>query len=142
MIILEGKSVAEKIKSKFEEKISKLEKKPCIAVLGIKGDEASEVYINRIQKNCEKYGIDFILKMSKTPEEFISNFKEIKEDSKVTGIMFQEPLPKDLAELINEVPASKDIEGIGIENMGKLMLITRRYISMVKNLVLSEQRLL
>ncbi|MCI9064151.1 MAG: bifunctional 5,10-methylenetetrahydrofolate dehydrogenase/5,10-methenyltetrahydrofolate cyclohydrolase [Clostridia bacterium] len=122
MIVLEGKSVAEKIKSTFAEKIENLEKKPCLAVLGIRGDDASDVYIRRIQKNCEKYGIEFILKMANTEEEFKQNFEEIKNDDKVTGIMFQQPLPNTVSELINEVPAEKDIEGIGAENMGRLML--------------------
>ena len=37
-LLLEGKSVAENIKSDFEKRIENLEKKPNIAVLGIKGD--------------------------------------------------------------------------------------------------------
>ncbi len=36
--------------------------------------------------------------------------------------MFQEPLPKNLSSLINEIPPEKDIEGVGIYNMGKLFL--------------------
>lgn len=122
MEVLEGKSVAEKIKSSFAERISKLDKKPCLAVLGIYGDDASDVYIRRIQKNCEKYEIEFILKMANTEEEFKQNFEEIKNDDKVTGIMFQQPLPNTVSELINEIPPEKDIEGLGIQNMGKLVL--------------------
>lgn len=122
MKVLEGKSVAEKIKSTFIERIYKLEKKPYLAVLGIYGDDASEVYIKRIQKNCEKYGIKFLLKMANTEYEFKKNFEEIKQNEEITGIMFQQPLPKVLSELINEIPAKQDIEGLGIENMGKLFL--------------------
>lgn len=122
MKVLEGKSVAEKIKSTFIERIDKLEKKPYLAVLGIYGDDASEVYIKRIQKNCEKYGIKFLLKMAHTEDEFKKNFEEVKKNKEVTGIMFQQPLPKVIAELINEIPAKQDIEGLGIENMGKLFL--------------------
>ena len=54
MEILEGKSVAEKIKSGFEERISKLNKKPYLAVLGIHGDDASAVYVKRIQKRIQR----------------------------------------------------------------------------------------
>ena len=122
MKVLEGESVAEKIKSTFIERIDKLEKKPYLAVLGIYGDEASEVYIRRIKNNCEKYGIRFVLKMAKSEEEFKTNFEEVKNNEEITGIMFQQPLPRNCAELINEVPAKKDIEGLGIENMGKLFL--------------------
>lgn len=122
MVVLEGKSVSEKIKSTFTERIEKLERKPYLAVLGIYGDEASEVYIKRIQNNCEKYGIKFVLKMAYTEEEFKNNFEEIKKDENITGIMFQQPLPRNCADLINEIPPEKDIEGLGINNMGKLML--------------------
>ena len=122
MQILEGKSVAEKIKKSFEKRINNLNKKPCIAVLGIKGDGASDVYISKIQKNCMQYGIGFELKMAETEEGFIHNFEMVKNQENITGIMFQEPLPKNLAELINELPPEKDIEGIGINNMGKLFV--------------------
>lgn len=122
MEILEGKQVAEKIKSKLEERMDKLEKKPNIAVLGIKGDDASEVYIRRIAKNCEKYGIGFDLKLANSEEEFKINFEEVKYDDKITGIMFQQPLSKELSDLINEIPPQKDIEGVGINNMGKLFI--------------------
>ena len=53
-LLLEGKSVAENIKSGFEKRIENLEKKPNIAVLGIKGDEASLTYI----KSCLLYTSD------------------------------------------------------------------------------------
>lgn len=122
MKVLEGKSVSERIKSTFTEKIENLDKKPYLAVLGIYGDDASEVYIKRIQKNCEQYGIKFLLKMAHTEEEFKTNFEEIKNNKEITGIMFQQPLPKTCADLINEIPSEQDIEGLGIENMGKLFL--------------------
>ena len=122
MIVLEGKSVAEKIKSTFKERIEKRDKKPYLAVLGISGNDASDVYIKRIEKNCNTYGIKFELKMAQTEEEFIRNFKEIKNNDEITGIMFQQPLPRKCADLINEIPAEKDIEGLSYKNMGKLML--------------------
>lgn len=122
MEVLEGKSVAENITSGFEERIKKLTRKPYLAVLGIEGDSASEVYVNRIGKNCGKYGIDFTLKMAKTEQEFIENFNKVKDDESTTGIMFQEPLPKNLSNLINEIPPQKDVEGISELNAGRLFL--------------------
>ena len=119
---LEGKQVAENIKQDFEERLSKAKIKPNIAVLGIKGDGASDVYIKNIKKNCEKYGIGFKLILSENSEEFEKNFKKIKNDESITGIMFQQPLEEKLSKLINEIPSQKDIEGIGIKNMGKLFL--------------------
>lgn len=125
MEILEGKSVAENIKQGFNERIQKLKeqgKVPHIAVLGIVGDSASEVYVKRIERNCQKYGIKFTLKMANTDEEFKQNFESIKNDEDITGIMFQQPLSKELSDLINEIPPQKDVEGVGINNMGKLFV--------------------
>ena len=70
MITLEGKPVTEKIIERITEKQAKLTKQPCLAVLGIEGDDASNVYIGRIEKNCAKYNIDFKLLMAKDETEY------------------------------------------------------------------------
>ena len=120
MKILEGKSVAESIESTFERRLSEMNNIPNIAVLGFNVDEASFAYIERIKKNCEKYKIGCNIFMADNEEEFKKNFSKVKNDNHITGIMFQYPLPKELSNLINEIPPEKDIEGIGINNMGKL----------------------
>lgn len=122
MELLEGKCVAKKIKENFEERIQKLQIKPNIAVLGIKGDGASDVYIRNIKKNCEQYGIGFNLILSNDSKEFEENFYKIKNNESITGIMFEQPLEQKLLNLINEISPKKDIEGISINNMGKLFL--------------------
>lgn len=125
-LLLEGKSVAENIKKDFRKRIEKIknEKKivPCIAVLGMIGDEASLTYIKKIEKNCNQYGINFILKLAQDEEEFIKNFAEVKEKEEITGIMFQQPLSKKLSELINRIPPERDVEGITDLSMGKLFV--------------------
>ena len=122
MQILEGKSVAEKIKKNIEEKIKNQIVKPNIAVLGINGDEASNVYTKRIEKNCEKYGIGFNLLLADTEKQFRDFFDKVKNDDSITGIMFQQPLSKELSELIDVINPYKDIEGVGSNNMGKLFV--------------------
>ena len=122
MQILDGKVVAESIRNRFEHRLNERKIKPNIAVLGINGDEASDAYIRRIKKNCEKFEIGFNLLMAETDEEFKDNFKIIRDDNNITGIMFQQPLPKDLLELIDEIPPHKDIEGVGSYNMGRLFI--------------------
>lgn len=122
MKILEGKSVAEDIKKDFIERINELSVKPNIAVLGLKIDDASNVYIKRIQKNCGKYEIGFKLILAETEEEFINEFEQVKNDKSITGIMFQQPLHENLSSLINEVSPVRDVEGISINNMGKLFV--------------------
>lgn len=125
-LLLEGKSVAENIKKDFQKRIENLKNEnkimPCIAVLGIIGDEASSTYIKRIEKNCNQYGINFILKLAKDEKEFIKNFNEVKENKEITGIMFGQPLPQEISELINQIPPEKDVEGITDLSMGKLFV--------------------
>lgn len=121
-ILLEGKSVSENIKKSFEERIKKLEKKPYLALLGLNPDDASLVYIRKIEKNCNQYGIKFCLKIAKTEKEFIKYFNEINENNEITGIMCQQPLPKSLFEIVNKIPLNKDIEGITHLSLGKLFV--------------------
>lgn len=124
-LLLEGKKVAEKIKKSLPERVEKIKKDrkvtPYIAVLGLKGDEASYVYSKKIERNCQAYGINFLLKLSSSEKEFIKDFNQVKEDKEITGIMFQQPLPKKLAELINQIPPEKEIEGISDLNLGRLL---------------------
>jgi len=122
MILLEGKSVAQNLEKDFEARIKKLNKTPFIAVLGIEGNEASLTYVKKIQKNCEKYGIKFIIKIAKDEVEFKSNFDEVMNNKAITGIMCQQPLPRNLFDLVNSIPLNKDIEGITHLSLGKLFV--------------------
>ena len=125
-LLLDGKEVSNNITKNFEKRIEKLKKEknivPYLAVLGIEGNNASEAYIKKIKKNCEKYGIKFVLKIAKDENEFIRFFNEIKENPEITGIMCQEPLPRSLFDLVNTIPLEKDIEGITHLSLGKLFV--------------------
>ena len=125
-LLLDGKEVSNNITKSFEKRLEKLkqEKKivPYLAVIGIEGNDASGAYIRRIQKNCEKYGIKFLLKLAKNENEFITFFNEIKANPEITGIMCQQPLPRSLFDLVNTIPLEKDIEGITHLSLGKLFV--------------------
>lgn len=125
-LLLEGKSVAENLKKDFIKRIENIKKEknitPYIAVLAMNSDAASLSYVKRIEKNCTNYGIKFILKNALTEEEFIKNFKEVKDNKEITGIMLQEPLPKNLSKIKEQIPEEKDIEGITALSIGKLFL--------------------
>ena len=122
-ILLEGKTPAEKIKSTFEDRLNYLKKNvfcPKLAVLALNMEDASASYVRRIENNCQKYGIGFELFNTNSENEFVETFKQVKSNSEYTSIMFQEPLPKQLANLINQIEENRDVEGISDINMGKL----------------------
>lgn len=122
MDILYGKPVAENIRKNFSKRLETLKVNPNIAVIGIKGDSASNFYINNIKKNCKEYGIGFNLILVNNSIEFEKEFNNIKLNESITGIILTEPLEERLFNLINEIPSNKDIEGISVTNMGKLFL--------------------
>lgn len=122
-ILLEGKTPAEQIKSTFKDRIDFLKRngiEPKLAVLALNMNEASGSYVKRIENNCQKYCIGFELFNANTEKEFVENFHKVKENQAFTSIMFQEPLPKQLSKLINEVGSNRDVEGISDENFGRL----------------------
>lgn len=121
-LLLEGKAVSESIKAKFEEKLNKLEKKPRVVVLTLNPNDSNIAYIRRIEKNCDKYGISFDLRITKTEQDFIKELKKAKESKEITGIMCQQPLPRSLFDEINTIPLEKDIEGITYESLGKVFV--------------------
>lgn len=121
-ILLDGKKVAENIKSNFENRVKKLTITPYIAVLGIEGNEASLTYIKKIEKNCEKYGIKIAVNITKTENEFVSILEKYINNQEITGIMCQQPLPQKTFEEINKIPLEKDIEGVTHLSLGKLFV--------------------
>ncbi len=121
-LLLDGKLVSASIKSRFEEKLKLLEKKPNLVVLTLNPNDANLSYIRKIEKNCSKYEIGFDLKITKKEQEFIKVLDESIKDKSITGIMCQQPLPKHLFTEINKIPKEKDIEGITHESLGKVFV--------------------
>jgi len=57
MKILDGKALAENMYSAMKEQTDTMEQKPCLAVILVGSDPASQVYVNNKKKSCEKAGI-------------------------------------------------------------------------------------
>lgn len=126
---LDGKCLAEQLKSKIRSKVLCLKKRdinPCLAVLLVGDDPASQVYVNRKQKSCQEVGI--LTKTIRLPSKSSSNdvlelIDGFNEDKNVHGILVQLPLPMqiDRYSVLNRVNPRKDVDGFHISNMGALM---------------------
>ncbi len=129
--IIDGKalsaSIKEELKVKVEEFKSKYGRQITLAVILIGENPASQVYVRNKITATEYVGmksLSFRLPETTTMEEAKETIKALAEDKGVDGILVQLPLPKHLneSELLNMIPAEKDVDGFLAENVGNLLL--------------------
>ena len=129
-MILDGKALATKIKTELKEEVENLkstyEKVPKLAVVLVGNDPASCVYVKNKKNACNYVGIDSVsieLPENTTQQELETKLTELNNDSSINGILLQLPLPKHLNErsALNCISATKDVDGLGQENMGRLL---------------------
>ncbi|MGC8503147.1 bifunctional methylenetetrahydrofolate dehydrogenase/methenyltetrahydrofolate cyclohydrolase FolD [Desulfurella sp.] len=129
MVILDGKSLANKIKSQAKTEIDQLKSKgiiPGLAVILVGNNPASQVYVNMKTKACEEVGIYSI--NHRMPEEV--NEKDLlyvidmlNKNPLVNAILVQLPLPSKINEerVIEAIDPKKDVDGFHPYNMGRLL---------------------
>lgn len=128
--ILDGKMLSTKIKDDLKQEVQILKNqgiKPALAVIIVGNDPASKVYVKNKKIACEYCGIEsleFALPEGTTQEELIALIDKLNEDSNVSGILCQLPLPKGLDEetVINRIDPKKDVDAFHPVNVGKIMI--------------------
>lgn len=101
--------------------------RPTLAIIQVGSDEASNIYIKYKKKACDKLDFGFIqhkFNDSISTDELIFELKKINNDSTVTGIIVQLPLPPhiDTYLILNNVDPYKDVDCFHTHNIGKLYL--------------------
>jgi len=127
MKILDGKMLAEKMYISMKERTDTMDKKPCLAVILVGQDPASQVYVNNKKKSCEKAGITSLsieLPENTSEAEVLQKIKELNEDQTVTGMIVQVPLPKHISEekVLYAIDPKKDMDGFHPANLGEVYL--------------------
>ena len=131
MLILSGKELSEKIKTRTASKCSLFEKKfsrkPCLAVVLVGDNPASQTYVRSKKKACEELGIahlDVEFKSDITQNQLLDCVNELNENPMVDGILVQMPLPSHIDELAvtQAINPDKDVDGFHPQNLGKLLL--------------------
>lgn len=124
-MILNGKEAADAAKEDIKRKVETYKVKPTIVVYQVGDNVASNAYVKNKIKACEYCGINCIHKHfdNITQEELISNIEADNNDTHITGMIVQLPLPKGFDEytIINTINPNKDIDGFTNVNLGKLM---------------------
>lgn len=125
-MIIDGKELSSKIKEELKNEIKTYMIKPCLAVIQIGSDSASDIYVKAKEKACSEVGIYFKhIKFEETVREIevINKILELNNDEYVNGILLQLPLPEkfNTEKLINYIARSKDVDGLTDINVGKLV---------------------
>ncbi len=125
--ILDGKALAEKMYINIKNQTENMNKKPCLAVILVGSDPASQVYVNNKKKSCEKAGVTSIsieFPEDISEKEVLDKIEELNKDSSVTGMIVQVPLPKHISEekVLYAIDPKKDMDGFHPRNLGEVYL--------------------
>lgn len=126
--IINGKELSQQIRQGIKDKAAYLTKKfrqPCLAVILIGEDPASQVYVRNKVKSCEESGIKSLLYQlpaACSEKEAIELIHSLNQDESVDGILVQLPLPKHISEqkIIETIDVEKDVDGFHLHNIGAL----------------------
>ncbi|HJC01459.1 MAG TPA: bifunctional methylenetetrahydrofolate dehydrogenase/methenyltetrahydrofolate cyclohydrolase FolD [Candidatus Gemmiger stercoripullorum] len=128
--IIDGKILAAEVKSCAAQAVRFLQERygitPCLAVLLVGDDPASQVYVRGKANDCEACGIEsrvIRLPAGTTQAELLARLGTLAADSAVHGILVQLPLPRhiDPAAVIEAIPPEKDVDGFTPVNAGRLL---------------------
>ncbi|MGL9732890.1 MAG: bifunctional methylenetetrahydrofolate dehydrogenase/methenyltetrahydrofolate cyclohydrolase FolD [Wolbachia sp.] len=129
-IIIDGKKIAIDLCKKLLQIIDALKKKhnifPCLKVIFVGSNSASQIYVRNKQKRAESIGISsetIVLPENISESELIVKINELNVDQSVHGILVQLPLPNHIkaSRVINTISVEKDVDGFHNESVGRLV---------------------
>lgn len=138
MVLLDGKTTAEKIKDSIKlelnDLIAKGHRKPHLAAILVGEDGASRTYVDSKERNSLALGYDStILRLpaNTTEADLLSKINEINDNPLIDGLIVQSPLPVHMNETLitQSISPLKDVDGFHYINMGKLARGDKGFVS-------------
>jgi len=107
---------------------------PCLAVVLVGDDPASQVYVRSKEKRASEVGIaarDHRLPASTTTADLLALVADLNADPGVHGILVQLPLPAgvDSDAVLLAIDPAKDVDGFHPDNLGRLVLGRPRFVA-------------
>lgn len=135
--IIDGKAVSKKVLEEVSEKVksfSEGNRPPCLTVVIVGENPASQVYVGMKVKAAARCGIEsrLIEMPADTPEEsLLDRVERLNSDPSVDGILVQLPLPGRIDEqkVIEAIDPVKDVDGFHPYNLGRLAAGKPRFIA-------------
>ncbi|HPQ51497.1 MAG: bifunctional methylenetetrahydrofolate dehydrogenase/methenyltetrahydrofolate cyclohydrolase FolD [Alphaproteobacteria bacterium] len=124
--IINGKAVSDRLLSEIAAKTAAMATPPGLAVVLVGDNPASHIYVANKVKACAKAGIRSLehrLPADATESEIKGLIETLNADPEIDGILLQLPLPDGLDSdmLIQTISPDKDVDGLTIPNIGKLV---------------------
>ena len=126
-VIMDGKALAEKVKSNLVANLSKSNKQPGLGTILVGDDPGSLAYVGGKHRDCAQIGIKSIkvnLPATANTGEIIKAVKDLNQNTECTGFIVQLPLPSGVnsEEVLSAMDPNKDADGLHPVNLGKLVL--------------------
>lgn len=128
--IIDGKALAAAVKQEAASQTEALKAQgitPCLAVVLVGEDPASQVYVRGKINDCAQCGIEsrsIHLPETTTQSELLEEVQALAKDPAVHGILVQLPLPAGIDEkaVIDAIPPEKDVDGFSPVNVGRMQI--------------------
>ncbi len=129
--LIDGLAVAKRIRQEVAAKTARLRRdcgiQPCLAVVLVGDNPASQVYVRNKGRVCDEVGFRSIvhkLPADTTEAELLALIDRLNADREVNGILVQLPLPQTIHEraVIDRIDPAKDVDGFHPENVGRLAI--------------------
>jgi methylenetetrahydrofolate dehydrogenase (NADP+)/methenyltetrahydrofolate cyclohydrolase len=123
--VIDGKSIAKKIKDNIAKEIYNLGQRPNLAIILLGNREDSKLYVELKQKQAKTVGIDthfYHLEEDSTEAQLIEVIEFLNNDPLIDGILVQLPLPKHMNadKVVNIIDPKKDVDGFNEKNLNNL----------------------
>ena len=122
---INGAAIAKKLRHEISKKVATFSRPPGLAVILVGNNPASEIYVKHKMRACIEVGFyaDQIHKSANIcQEELLSEIYRLNANKNIDGILVQLPLPSniDTNVIIEAIAPNKDVDGLSLENIGKL----------------------
>ena len=126
--ILDGQGLATQIETELRSEIavfSQSKSPPSLAVIQVGDIYASQVYVRRKHKACQRVGInsqDICLPQETSEAQLLAKIKALNADAGIDAILLQLPLPKHInhSTVLQTIATHKDVDGLNPYNQGLL----------------------
>jgi len=135
--LIDGKQFADNLCEKLKQEVVQLQSAhkllPCIAVVLVGEDPASQVYVRNKVKRCEQLGIRSVehrLVDTTTQQELLTLIENLNADNSIHGILVQLPVPEQIDDkaVLAAINPAKDVDGFHVVNMGALAVGENRMV--------------